>query len=176
MSPEEICSRISSEFPKLVVSAQIDKGDAVVVAHVGAIHELMSALRDAPHFRFDMLTDLTAVDWFGKSPRFEVVYHLYSMTFNHRLRVKATVEEGHSVPSVTSLWKIADWYEREVWDMYGIKFEGHPNLKRLLMYEEFKGHPLRKDYPYDKRQPLVEDTWPVRDTQVQVKGLKIKRG
>jgi NADH-quinone oxidoreductase subunit C len=88
--------------------------------------------------------------------RFVVVYHLFSLPLKHRLRLQVPVEEADAeVESVTSIWAAADWLEREVWDMFGIRFRGHPNLKRILMYEEFVGHPLRKDYPLNKRQPLV---------------------
>jgi NADH-quinone oxidoreductase subunit C len=88
--------------------------------------------------------------------RFVVVYHFFSLSLKHRLRVEVPVEEKDlEVDSITSLWKGADWFEREVWDMFGIRFRGHPNLKRILMYEEFVGHPLRKDYPVNKRQPLI---------------------
>ncbi len=88
--------------------------------------------------------------------RFEVVYHFYSLAHNHRLRLKVPLTaEDPSVDSVTSLWQSADWFEREVWDMFGIRFIGHPNLKRILMYEPFEGYPLRKDYPITKRQPLI---------------------
>lgn len=88
--------------------------------------------------------------------RFVVVYHLFSLPLKHRLRLEVPVEEADAqVDSLTSLWASADWFEREVWDMFGIRFRGHPNLKRILMYEEFVGHPLRKDYPVNKRQPLI---------------------
>ena len=88
--------------------------------------------------------------------RFAVTYHFYSLEHKHRLRLAIPVEEADlEVDSVTSLWAGADWLEREVWDMFGICFRGHPNLKRILMYEEFDGHPLRKDYPVNKRQPLI---------------------
>jgi NADH-quinone oxidoreductase subunit C len=88
--------------------------------------------------------------------RFEVVYHLYSHTHTRRLRVKVPVGAADAVvDSVTGLWKAADWFEREVWDMFGIRFTGHPNLKRIMMYDSFQGHPLRKDYPVNKRQPLL---------------------
>jgi NADH-quinone oxidoreductase subunit C len=87
---------------------------------------------------------------------FVVVYHFFSLTLKHRLRLEVPVEEADAeVDSLTSLWAGADWLEREVWDMFGIRFRGHPNLKRILMYEEFTGHPLRKDYPVNKRQPLI---------------------
>src|SRR3989338_4367383 len=88
--------------------------------------------------------------------RFEVVYHLYSTAKNRRLRLKVPVSAADpTVDSLTGVWRSAAWFEREVWDMFGIRFTGHPNLKRILMYEEFKGHPLRKDYPVRKRQPLI---------------------
>ena len=88
--------------------------------------------------------------------RFTVVYHFYSIQHKHRLRLVIPVEETEAaLDSLTTLWAAADWLEREVWDMYGIRFNGHPNLKRILMYEEFEGHPLRKDYPVNKRQPLI---------------------
>ena len=88
--------------------------------------------------------------------RFEVVYHFYSLTHNHRLRLKVPVPEADPVvASLTTLWPVANWFEREVWDMFGVRFTGHPNLTRILMYEPFEGYPLRKDYPVDKRQPLI---------------------
>jgi NADH-quinone oxidoreductase subunit C len=107
----------------------------------------------------DMLTDLTVVDYLGQTPRFEVVYHLYSVTHRHRLRVKVPVADATEsecwVDSATGLWQSANWAEREAWDLYGVRFRGHPDLRRILMYDEFKGHPLRKDYPQNARQPLV---------------------
>ena len=103
------------------------------------------------------MMDITAVDYLERKPvRFEVVYHLYSLQFNHRIRVKVPVaEEDCKVDSVVTLYKTANWYEREIWDLYGVKFNGHPNMTRILLYEGFKGHPLRKDYPINKRQPLI---------------------
>jgi NADH-quinone oxidoreductase subunit C len=126
-----------------------------------ALVALLRHCRDAAGLAFDMLTDLTAVDYLkfpGREddPRFEVVYQLYSIRHNHRLRVKVRVEEDDAVvPTAVPLWPIADWLEREVWDMFGVRFEGHPDLRRLLLYEEFVGHPLRKDYPINRRQPLI---------------------
>jgi len=122
---------------------------------------VLAHCRDDAALAFDVLIDLTAVDYLkypGREdgPRFEVVYHLYSITHNHRLRLKVRVDEDDaSVPSAVALWPIANWLERETWDMFGVRFEGHPDLRRLLMYEEFVGHPLRKDYPINRRQPLI---------------------
>ena len=126
-----------------------------------ALLAVLAHCRDDAALAFDVLMDLTAVDYLkfpGREdgPRFEVVYHLYSITHNHRLRLKVRVDEDNaSVPSVVALWPIANWLEREAWDMFGVRFEGHPDLRRLLMYEEFVGHPLRKDYPISRRQPLI---------------------
>jgi NADH-quinone oxidoreductase subunit C len=122
---------------------------------------VLALCRDEPALAFDMLMDLTAVDYLtypGREdgPRFEVVYHLYSLAHNHRVRIKTRVDEDDAVvPSAVGLWPSANWFEREVWDMFGVRFSGHPNLMRLLLYEEFVGHPLRKDYPIDRRQPLI---------------------
>lgn len=92
----------------------------------------------------------------GAGARFEVVYHFFSLPLKQRIRLKVPVEESSpEVDSLTPLWAAADWFEREVWDMFGLRFRGHPDLKRILMYEGFEGHPLRKDYPVNKRQPLI---------------------
>jgi NADH-quinone oxidoreductase subunit C len=105
--------------------------------------------------------DLTAVDYLrypGREDgrRYEVVYHLYSTREHHRVRVKVALEEDRAVvPTAVPVWAAANWFEREVWDMFGIRFAGHPDLRRLLLYEEFQGHPLRKDYPVNRRQPLI---------------------
>ncbi len=175
MTAEDIISKIAESFPDAGLECHVDKGHAVVEVVPGKLFDLIKGLKEQPEFGFDMLMDMTTVDWVEREPRFDMVYHLYSVEHNHRLRIKSGVADGDSVPTLTELYPIADWMERELWDLYGVKFEGHPNLKRIMMYDEFKGHPLRKDYPYDKRQPLVEETWPVRDNQVQIKNVKIHR-
>jgi NADH-quinone oxidoreductase subunit C len=104
-------------------------------------------LRDTPGLEFDFLTDLTAVDYPARPKRFDVVLHLYSMTQNHRLRVKAAVAEGEEIDTLVPVWKAANWEERECYDMFGIVFHGHPDLRRILLPEDWEGFPLRKDYP-----------------------------
>jgi len=132
------------------------RGDATAVIDASRVVGVMRFLRDHDTARFDVLSDVTAVDYLGRDPRFEVVYHLYSIEHNHRLRVKAPVPEVPcQLDSVVTLWPAAGWMEREVWDLYGIRFRNHPDLRRILLYEEFEGHPLRKDYPKERRQPLV---------------------
>ena len=107
---------------------------------------------------FDMAPYVTAVDYLGADPRFEVVYNFYSTEKNHRIRLRVKVPESDPVvPSVTGVWRGVDWFERYCWDMYGIPLEGHPDPRRLFMYDEFVGHPLRKDYPLRGRQPLVPE-------------------
>ena len=107
--------------------------------------------------RFDLAPYITAVDYLGQKPRFEVVYNLLSTKTQARVRLRVKLEEGEELPSVTSVWRGADWFERYCFDMYGIRVGGHPNLRRLLMYAEFEGHPLRKDYPLRGRQPLTPE-------------------
>jgi NADH-quinone oxidoreductase subunit C len=154
---EEVCARLGGA----VVETHDHRGDHTVVVERSSLRDVLRFCRDASALAFDVLMDLTAVDYAkfpGREdgPRFEVVYHLYSLGHNHRLRVKVRVDEDDAVvPSAVPLWPIANWFEREVWDMFGIRFEGHPDLRRLLMYEEFVGHPLRKDYPINRRQPLI---------------------
>jgi NADH-quinone oxidoreductase subunit C len=162
MSDTELIAKLTTAFPgKIVESHSLHGNETIVIRREDAL-PLFQALRDDPGFAFNLLVDLTAVDFLGREPRFEVVYHLYSLRLNHRLRVKIRVTEDEAwVPSVSSVWKAANWLEREVWDMFGIRFTDHPDLRRILMYEEFRGHPLRKDYRVDRRQPLVEERDPI---------------
>jgi NADH-quinone oxidoreductase subunit C len=147
---------LKESYAEDVLGTAMPQGDATAIIRPEALREIMRFLRDDPRTRFNLLVDITAVDHLGRKPRFDVVYHLLSLQMRRRIRIKVRLEEANpSVESVTSLWGSADWLEREVWDMFGIRFTGHPNLKRILMYEEFQGHPLRKDYPVNKRQPLI---------------------
>ena len=149
--------RIKSKYPRIIIDSHNFRGEQTITVNKESVLELFKFLRDDPELDFKFLMDLTAVDYLNrKDNRFEVVYHFYSLKHNHRLRVKVPVSEDDcTIDSVSSLWKTANWYEREVWDLYGIKFNGHPDMRRILLYEEFKGHPLRKDYPINKRQPLI---------------------
>lgn len=152
-----LAQEVQKKYPNAVTEVSDLKGEGLVIAKRESIRPLCASLKN--EMKFDMLTDLFAIDflhWEEKAARFEVVYHLYSTSTRQRLFVKVQVpEKDASVDSVSSIWPAADWYEREAWDMFGVSFNGHPNLKRILMYEEFKGHALRKDYAYNKRQPLV---------------------
>ena len=161
MDGAAILERLRSRFGAAVVETHAHRGDHTAVVERAAIVDVLRFCRDEAELGFDMLSDLTAVDFLkfpGREdgPRFEVVYHLYSLAHNHRVRLKVRVDEDDVlVPTAVSLWPIANWLEREVWDMFGIRFDGHPDPRRLLMYDEFVGHPLRKDYPINRRQPLI---------------------
>jgi NADH-quinone oxidoreductase subunit C len=153
---QHILSSLQERFGAAVLSTHSRQGDDTAVITPEALVAVATYLRDAPDLAFDMCMDLTAVDYLGEEPRFEVVYHLYSVAERHRVRLKVRVpEEAPVVPTVVGIWKGANWFEREAWDLYGIRFEGHPDLRRILLYEQFVGHPLRKDYPKERRQPLV---------------------
>ncbi|MBI4821212.1 MAG: NADH-quinone oxidoreductase subunit C [Deltaproteobacteria bacterium] len=149
--------RLITKFPTAVVSHHANFGDETAVIKPDELLPVMTFLRDDPELSFEMLMDLTGVDYLGvKEPRFEVVYHLYSLSKKHRLRIKVELPEADPrTPSVFGLWKSANWMEREAFDLYGIKFDGHPDLRRVLLYPEFEGHPLRKDYEMEHRQPLI---------------------
>ncbi len=150
--PEHIA--IEKSLPAAVLDWHERFGQRTIIIDSRHVLAIMTLLRDS--FGYDMLCDLTAVDYHPRRPRYEVVYHLLNMTNHDRLRVKVQLEDGRlHIASLTPLYPIADWLEREVWDMFGVKFDGHPSLKRILLYEEFEGHPLRKDYPKTKRQPLI---------------------
>ena len=149
-----VLRRLIDEFSDSVQETHANLGDATAVVDPKRIETVMRFLRD--EVDFDMLTDLTAVDYLGEVPRFEVVYHLYATGTNQRVRIKARVaEEAAEIASVAALYASANWMEREVFDLYGIRFDGHPDLRRILLYDEFEGHPLRKDYPKERRQPLA---------------------
>ena len=155
-TPEIALQLLRENFPDAVLDAMLPQGDATAVIRPESLTRIIDFLKNDSRLQFNILVDITAVDYLERKPRFDVVYHLLSLPFNRRLRLKVPVEDGSSaLNSLTPWWGSANWLEREVWDMFGIRFAGHPDLKRILMYEEFQGHPLRKDYPIRKRQPLI---------------------
>ena len=147
---------LRQKFGDSVIEAGQDKGDLVAVVKREALRDIVAYLRDSRELDFNMLIDLCGVDFLPRRPRFEVVYQVHSLERNERLRLKVLVpEQDCRVATISDLYPVANWLERECWDMFGVLFEGHPNLKRLLMYDSFVGHPLRKDYPINRRQPLI---------------------
>ena len=154
---KEAIDILKEKFKAAIISSHAMCGDETVVVDVKRSHEILFFLREAEALSFNVLMDLCGVDWRGDAERFEVVYHLYSIRNKKRLRVKVRLNgDEPKIASVTDIWKAANWFEREAFDLFGIVFEGHPGLKRILMYEGFEGHPLRKDYPKDRRQKIPE--------------------
>ncbi len=147
---------LKEKFPDAVLEALRPQGDATVVIRPESLTKVIDFLKNDPRLLFDVLVDITAVDYTERKLRFDVVYHLLSLPFKRRLRLKVRIDGKDPVlDSITPWWGAANWLEREAWDMFGVRFAGHPDLKRILMYEEFEGHPLRKDYPVNKRQPRI---------------------
>ena len=139
---------ISGKFPDAVVETGEGLDQPWVILKKESVAAVCRFLKDNADTKMDYLIDITAVDFLPKAPRFEVVYHMRSIKHGHKLRLKARVEEDDpTVPTVSSIWLTADWHERETFDLMGVKFEGHPNLTRILMTDDWEGHPLRKDYP-----------------------------
>jgi NADH-quinone oxidoreductase subunit C len=154
-----VLDSLKAKFGDAVVETHSDFGDDTAVVRPEQWKEICRWLRDDPSMAFDMSVDLCGVDYPDRLPRFEVVLHLYSVSKRHRLRLKARVGDaegdGAEIDTVADIWVGTNWYERETFDLMGISFKGHPDLRRILMYPEFEGAPLRKDYPANKTQPLV---------------------
>ena len=147
---------LKEKFPKDILKFSAPFGDETLLIKKENLIKIMKFLKENPELEYSLLLDITCVDYLGEKPRFELIYHIYSFHLNHRMRIKTKIDEKNSViESITSLWKNANWLEREIYDMFGIKFKNHPDLRRILMYDEFEGYPLRKDYPLRKRQPRL---------------------
>lgn len=138
---------ISGKLGDAVLARRIAVGELTLIVDGARIAEVLTTLRDDPAFRFEVLIDICGVDWPAREKRFDVVYHLLSPRLNQRVRLKVETDEETAVPSVIDVFPAANWYEREAYDMYGILFSGHPDLRRLLTDYGFQGHPLRKDFP-----------------------------
>jgi NADH-quinone oxidoreductase subunit C len=145
MTAAQSAAALEEKFPAACVSTSEFRGETTVVVKVEQIEPVMRWLRD--ELVFDLLLDISSVDHMGAEPRFEVVYELYSLTSKAHLRVKAAVAEDVETVTVSHLWPTADWHEREVFDMMGIRFKGHPDLRRILMWDGYPHFPLRKDFP-----------------------------
>ena len=160
---KELGEHIANSLPAEISDRTVTRGELSVVARAAAIVRIMTFLRDDTSCQFKLLVDLCGVDWPERVQRFDVVYHLLSMKHNQRVRVKVQTDETTPVPSITGVYSAAGWFEREAWDMYGIMFSGHADLRRLLTDYGFEGHPLRKDFPltgyvevrYDEEQKRV---------------------
>lgn len=144
---ELLIQGVKDNFRDAVLNTVVFRGEVTHLVDKGALGAICNFLKTDPRFKMNYLVDVAGADYYPETPRFEVVYHLYSISRKHRLRLKIRVAHGETAPSVTSIWPGADWPEREAYDMFGIVFEGHPNLKRIYMADDWEGHPLRKDYP-----------------------------
>jgi NADH-quinone oxidoreductase subunit C len=151
--PEHIA--LEKKLPGCVFDWHAQHGDRTLIVDGSRNLEIIRFLKEEQGFNF--LVDLTAVDYLPRKPRFEIVYHLMNFETKARLRIKVqSSDDPPELASVTPLWPIANWLEREVYDMFGVRFKDHPDLRRILMYEGFEGHPLRKDYPLRHRQPRIK--------------------
>lgn len=148
---------IVKKFKDEIIESHSAHGDESIVLKREAIREVCLFLKNDPKMAYNFMMDITAVDYLNREPRFEVVYQLTSTIHKHRLRIRVPLEESDlTIDTISDIWRAANWGEREVWDMYGVKFNNHPDLRRILMYEEFDGHPLRKDYPIQQSQPRLD--------------------
>ncbi len=152
---------IRAALPDTVLSAKEFAGQVTVTVARESVARVARHLKDGEGFKY--CVDVTAVDWRERQPRFDVVYHFYSFSKNARLRIKCAAADGEEVPSIASVYLAANWCERETWDMFGIRFSGHPDLRRILTWEGFHGHPLRKDFPVegiDTGAAIYPEEWP----------------
>jgi NADH-quinone oxidoreductase subunit C len=172
-SIEELSEVLSGACGQCLVEKVVERGDLIVTVLPNDLASVLRTCKENPQLDFNLLVDITAVDWMdARKERFEVVYQLLSLSARSRLCIKVAVSEDKpEVPTATGLWNGANFLEREVWDMFGIRFLGHPDLRRILLYEEFVGHPLRKDYPVQAKQPRV----PLRAPEVENTARRMQR-
>lgn len=143
-------ARLLAWDPRAVEAVKFDRDEMSIYVERSAIREACALLKDDPACPFNVFSDLTCIDWYPSEPRFEVIYHLLSIQNKERVRLKVRLNSSSpAVESITSLWPGANYFEREVFDLFGIRFTGHPYLRRILMPEDWEGHPLRKDYPVE---------------------------
>ena len=147
--PSKAVDRLRERFPDQIVEVAYYCGEPLVRLRPERFGDVCRFLRDDPSLRFDYLSNLTAVHWPQRPKPFEVVYHLFSISMRHRVTLKLDVAEDEQPPTSVAVWPTANWHEREVFDLFGIRFMGHPDMTRILMTDEWVGHPLRKDYPLE---------------------------
>ena len=141
--------KLKEKFPNSILEVKTFRNEVTVSVPKKDILEICRFLHSDADLQYHLLTDLCGLDHFPHTPRFEVVYHLCSVKRNRRLRLKTSVGESESIVSVESVWKVANWYEREAYDLLGISFENHSDLRRIMMWDGYEGHPLRKDFPVE---------------------------
>jgi NADH-quinone oxidoreductase subunit C len=162
MSDSPLLNTLKAAYADYIVTG-VDTTDGFPCLEIGRdnIATLCAKLKQDSTLQFDFLSDICGVDYYPQTPRFEVVYHLYSIPFKYRLRLKCKLAEGESIPTITRVWNTANWHEREAFDMYGIVFSGHPDLRRIYLWDGFEGYPQRKDFPLrgyrDEYNPFGEE-------------------
>jgi NADH-quinone oxidoreductase subunit C len=178
---QNVADNLTRRFGDAIQRVGDDFGDLTVWVDRDSVHDVLAHCKRDSELQFDFCMDVTAVDYLnlGGDPRFAVVYHLYSLGTGKRVRIKAGVPESDPVvPTATDVWKSTDWFEREVYDMFGIRFEGHPNMKRILCHQDFVGHALRKDYPADLRwknarpDDLVDEISPAEMERIRARARR----
>lgn len=155
MSASTDANKLRETFGEKILGTVEFRDEQTVQVELGVLHQILKKCAD--DFGYEMILDISSLDHFGDDPRFEMVYEIATLDDSKHLRIKAKVSEEESVPSVTDIWVGADWHEREVWDMMGIPFTGHPNMKRILMWEGYPYFPLRKDFPLAGRPTDMPD-------------------
>ena len=154
----DFITALQAKLPGVVEQLSYWVGDWTVIVPTERLLDVMHYLREAPDAAFDFCSDVTASDWPSRPKRFDVIYCLYSTRRRHRVRIKARAAEHEPVPSVTSIWPAANWLEREVYDLFGVNFRGHPDRRRILMPDDWQGHPQRKDYPLEGPGELLMES------------------
>ncbi len=177
MDAASIIAALQETLPDAGLQADAARDRPTVVVPRDRLVEAARALRDTPGLRFEVLTEVTAVDWWPAEPRFTVVYHLLSPRHLHLLRLKVKLSNGDThVPTLSGVWPSANWLEREVWDLFGVVFEGHPDLRRLMMPDDWEGHPLRKDYPVQIRmKPKVYEPLQLSEQEFEARIIADRR-
>ena len=145
--PDPIAETLKARFGEAIRDVVEFRGETTIHVRPDAIVDVCTFLRDDPSAAYDFLSDVSAADIWPDEPRFQVNYHLYSMMHNQRLRLKVSVRDSQAVPSVTGVWPAANWFERETYDLFGVKFDSHPDLRRLMLPDDYLGHPMRRDAP-----------------------------
>jgi NADH-quinone oxidoreductase subunit C len=157
LDPDKLLDHLQERFPEAVLERVVARGEATALVKLDNIVEVSTFCRDDGQLQFDHLSDVVAVDWPERPERFDVVYHLYSIPLNQRLRLKVHAADGQQVESVTGVWPAANWLEREVYDLMGVQFANHPNLIRIMMWDDYPHHPLRKEFPTEGEPDTPED-------------------
>ena len=140
---------LKGKFPEAILNIEEFRGETSITVDMNNIRAVMTFLKNSENLNYDLLLDLAGVDFAGQSPRFMISYLLHSTKFNNKLRIKTRIPEDGALDTVSDIWKAANWMEREAYDMFGITFNNHPDLKRILLTEDFVGYPLRKDFPLE---------------------------